>query len=71
MAQTLDVSGATLVGQSLGGCSVLPVAARHPERVAAVMMADTIIGVGAEDRLVPPSVVRNAEVGRLLADAFT
>ncbi len=47
----LGIERAALVGQSLGGFSVLPFAARHPERAAAVMMADTIIGVGDPDLL--------------------
>ena len=42
----LEIGRATLVGQSMGGFSVLPYAARNPERVAALMMADTVVGIG-------------------------
>ena len=47
----LDIEHAVLVGQSLGGFTVLPFAARNPNRAAGVLMADTVIGVGNEDIL--------------------
>ena len=42
----LQIDRATLVGQSMGGFTVLPYAARHPERVDALMMGDTVVGIG-------------------------
>ncbi len=51
LMDALGIERAALVGQSLGGFSVLPFAAREPARAAAVMMADTIIGVGDADLL--------------------
>lgn len=42
----LQIDTATLVGQSMGGFTVLPYAARNPGRVAALMMADTVVGIG-------------------------
>lgn len=47
----LEVARATLVGQSMGGFSVLPYAARSPERVAALMMGETVVGIGDADVL--------------------
>ncbi|MXX47160.1 MAG: alpha/beta hydrolase [Chloroflexi bacterium] len=47
----LGIERAVLVGQSLGGFTVLPFAARNPERAAGVLMADTVIGVGNEEIL--------------------
>ncbi len=42
----LAIERATLVGQSMGGFTVLPYAARNAERVDALMMADTVVGIG-------------------------
>lgn len=42
----LQIDRATLVGQSMGGFTVLPYAARNPDRVAALMMAYTVVGIG-------------------------
>lgn len=42
----LEISQAVLVGQSMGGFSVLPFAARNPDRAAALLMADTMVGIG-------------------------
>lgn len=42
----LEIDRATLVGQSMGGFTVLPYAARNPDRVDALMMADTVVGIG-------------------------
>ena len=44
----LEIARAVLVGQSMGGSFVLPFAARNPERVAALMMACTAVGIGDE-----------------------
>ena len=42
----LEIARTTLVGQSMGGFSVLPYAARNSERVVALMMANTVVGIG-------------------------
>ena len=42
----LGVEHAVLVGQSMGGFSVLPYAVAHPDRVRALLMADTFLGIG-------------------------
>lgn len=42
----LQIDSAALVGQSMGGFTVLPYAVRHPDRVAALMMADTVVAIG-------------------------
>ena len=42
----LEIDRATLVGQSMGGFTVFPYAARNPDRVAALVMADTVVGIG-------------------------
>lgn len=45
----LEIGRAALVGQSMGGFSVLPYAARSPDRVAALMMAETVVGISDPD----------------------
>ena len=47
----LDVGEAVLVGQSMGGMTVLPFAVRHPQRVRGLLMADTFIGIDSEELL--------------------
>lgn len=42
----LQIDRAALVGQSMGGFTVLPYAVRNPDRVTALMMADTVVGFG-------------------------
>ena len=42
----LRIDRAALVGQSMGGFTALPYAVRNPDRVAALMMADTVVGIG-------------------------
>ncbi|MCY3557709.1 MAG: alpha/beta hydrolase [Chloroflexi bacterium] len=42
----LEIDRAALVGQSMGGFTVLPYAVHNPDRVAALMMADTVVGIG-------------------------
>ena len=44
----LQIADAVLVGQSMGGFSVLPYAAAHPERVRGLLMADTFLGIYEE-----------------------
>ena len=41
----LDIERASLVAQSMGGGTCMGLTARHPERVSALVMADTIAGV--------------------------
>ena len=41
----LDIPRAALVGQSMGGFSVLPYAVRHPDRVTALLMSGTFLGI--------------------------
>ena len=47
----LGVEHAVLVGQSMGGFSVLPYAVAHPNRVRALLMADTFLGIWDEELL--------------------
>jgi len=47
----LQIAHAVLVGQSMGGFSVLPYAAAHPERVRGLLMADTFLGIYDEQLL--------------------
>jgi pimeloyl-ACP methyl ester carboxylesterase len=41
----LGVSKATLIAQSMGGRSAMGFTLRHPERVKALVMADTVLGI--------------------------
>lgn len=45
LLQHLDIAEVRLVGQSMGGLCCLGYALRHPERVKALVMADTIVGM--------------------------
>ena len=47
----LEIADAVLVGQSMGGFSVLPYAVAHPDRVRGLMMADTFLGIWDEHLL--------------------
>ena len=44
----LEIPHAVLVGQSMGGFSVLPYAVRNPDRVRGLLMADTFLGIWDE-----------------------
>jgi 3-oxoadipate enol-lactonase len=44
----LGIEELVLVGQSMGGFSVLPYAVAHPTRVRALLMADTFLGIWDE-----------------------
>lgn len=43
----LSIPEAVLVGQSMGGMTVLPFAVRNPSRVRGLLMADTFLGIDA------------------------
>ncbi|MDA0365428.1 MAG: alpha/beta hydrolase [Chloroflexi bacterium] len=51
LLDALEVADAVLVGQSMGGFTVLPFAVAHPERVRALLMADTFLGIWDEELL--------------------
>ena len=44
----LEIADAVLVGQSMGGLSVLPYSVHHPDRVRGLLMADTFLGIWDE-----------------------
>ncbi len=49
LMDTLDIPEAVLVGQSMGGFSILPFAVRNPQRVRGLLMADTFLGIDAPE----------------------
>lgn len=51
LMDALEIPHAVLVGQSMGGFSVLPYAVRNPERVRGLLMADTFLGIWDEHLL--------------------
>ena len=64
----LEIADAVLVGQSMGGFSVLPYAVAHPDRVRGLMMADTFLGIWDEHLLqemakAVATALGNAEAG--------
>lgn len=67
----LGVEQAVFVGQSMGGFSCLPFAAAHPERVKAVLMADTFLGLFDEDLLAAQAAAVERAVDRASAGAQT
>lgn len=46
---TLEVTHAHLVGQSMGGWAVMGFAVKYPDRVASIVMADTIGGIYTDE----------------------
>ena len=44
----LGIEHAVLIAQSMGGFTCLPFAATHPDKVRALIMADTFLGIGDE-----------------------
>ena len=74
----LEIAEATLVGQSMGGFSILPYAARNPDRVKALMMADTMLGIGDQGllddmRTATAAAAENARLGgmtRMVGPAY-
>jgi len=74
----LEIARAALVGQSMGGFSILPYAARHPERVTALLMADTMLGIGDQElldamRVATAAAAENARLGgmtRMVGSAY-
>jgi 3-oxoadipate enol-lactonase len=67
----LGVEHAVLVGQSMGGFSVLPYAVAHPDRVRALLMADTMLGIGDEALLADMQVAVQKATDRASAGAET
>ena len=51
LLDALEIPHAVLVGQSMGGLSVLPYAVHHPDRVRGLLMADTFLGIWDEHLL--------------------
>ena len=51
LLDALEIPHAVLVGQSMGGLSVLPYAVHHPDRVRGLLLADTFLGIWDEHLL--------------------
>ena len=51
LMDALEIEHVVLVGQSMGGFSVLPYAVRQPQRVRGLLMADTFLGIWAPELL--------------------
>ena len=74
----LEIGAAALVGQSMGGFSILPYAVRQPERVTALLMADTMLGIGDQGllddmRVATAAAAENARLGgmtRMVGPAY-
>lgn len=49
LMDALGVAEAVLVGQSMGGFTILPFAVRNPQRVKGLLMADTFLGIDAPE----------------------
>ena len=70
LMDALDIPEAVLVGQSMGGFTILPFAVRNPQRVRGLLMADTFLGIDApelieEMRRAVQSAQENQEGGGL------
>ena len=76
MLNRLDIQKAILVAQSMGGGTCATFAIRHPERVSALVLADTLVGLAIPEPLLPRmDAVRGATSGlpqlkRVLSDKF-
>ena len=51
LMDALEIPEAVLVGQSMGGFTILPFAVRNPDRVRGLLMADTFLGIESEELL--------------------
>ncbi len=49
LMDALGIAEAVLVGQSMGGFTILPFAVRNPQRVRGLLMADTFLGIDAPE----------------------
>ena len=49
LMEELEIPEAVLVGQSMGGFTILPFAVRNPQRVKGLLMADTFLGIDAPE----------------------
>jgi len=76
MLNRLDIQKAILVAQSMGGGTCATFAICHPERVSALVLADTLVGLAIPEPLRPRmDAVRSATSGlpqlkRVLSDKF-
>ena len=72
----LGIAKAILVAQSMGGGTCASFAVRHPEKVSALVLADTLVGLTIPDSLCPRmDAVRSATSGlpqldRVLSSSF-
>jgi pimeloyl-ACP methyl ester carboxylesterase len=72
----LEIEKVILVAQSMGGGTCATFAMRHPQRVSALVLADTLVGLTIPEPLQPRmSAVRSATSGlpqlqRVLSDKF-
>ncbi len=67
----LGIEELVLVGQSMGGFSVLPFAVAHPDRVRGLLMADTFLGIWDEALLEAMQVAVDKATDRASAGAQT
>ena len=51
LMDALEIPEAVLVGQSMGGFTILPFAVRNPDRVRGLLMADTFLGIDSPELL--------------------
>jgi len=51
LLDALEIDKACLVGQSMGGGTVVGFAARYPERVSALVVSDSLFGIALPDEL--------------------
>jgi 3-oxoadipate enol-lactonase len=71
LMDALEIESAVLVGQSMGGFSVLPYAVAHPERVRGLLMADTFLGIWDEELLAEMQAAVQNAMGQAAAGAQT
>jgi len=61
----LQIERATLLAQSMGGGTCSGFASRHPQRVRALVLADTLVGMEEPDEITEFMVEVRAETGNL------
>ena len=65
LMDALEIPEAALIGQSMGGFTILPFAVRNPKRVNALLMADTFLGIDAPELIAEMrQAVQSAQVNQ-------